>query len=181
MPFPSFRDTTEDLPIQLPQVAHVTETLILRTRLPQLLSPVRRWGGLWVFGEYIRKEWHCIMHMFATYARQHSAILLQIDATDAGENFNSQIKSNNSGKSLEHKYSITGLVAHLRVLGNRFEKTLNVLVRISHEAPQGSQPLAIYLLSVPLAAEVTSSRGTRRYSASEYVPQFKPLKTIRTT
>ncbi|KAK9482000.1 hypothetical protein V1527DRAFT_477777 [Lipomyces starkeyi] len=42
--------------------------------------------------------------MWAAYARQHSAILLQIDATNGVENFNSLIKKHNSGKSLRQKY-----------------------------------------------------------------------------
>ncbi|KAK9233853.1 hypothetical protein V1525DRAFT_392049 [Lipomyces kononenkoae] len=62
--------------------------------------------------DYIRKEWQERKKMWAAYARHHSAILLQIDTTNCVENFH-------SGKSLKHKYSIKGLVAHLIDIGER--------------------------------------------------------------
>ncbi|KAK9427155.1 hypothetical protein V1505DRAFT_318055 [Lipomyces doorenjongii] len=72
--------------------------------------------------EYARKEWKERKHTWAASARQHSAVLLHVDTTNSVENFHSVIKSHNSGKSLKKKYSITGLVAHLRVLGQRIKE-----------------------------------------------------------
>ncbi|KAK9320882.1 hypothetical protein V1517DRAFT_328043 [Lipomyces orientalis] len=54
--------------------------------------------------EYIRKEWKERKHMWAAYARQHSAVLLQVDTINSIENFHSVIKSHNSDKSLKKKY-----------------------------------------------------------------------------
>ncbi|KAK9242116.1 hypothetical protein V1506DRAFT_572398 [Lipomyces tetrasporus] len=72
--------------------------------------------------QYIQKEWKDRKKMWAAYARQHSARLLQIDTTNGVENFHSLIKKHNSGKSFRQKYSIKGLVAHLLALGERIKE-----------------------------------------------------------
>ncbi|KAK9315909.1 hypothetical protein V1522DRAFT_69693 [Lipomyces starkeyi] len=57
--------------------------------------------------EYIKKEWKERKHIWAAYARQHSAVLLQADTTNSVENYHSVIKSHNTGKSLKNKYEFS--------------------------------------------------------------------------